>query len=128
MAVFIGPPRERKKSTPIKISENGLNRILHSGELITWGEKGKLMKATFDGQSGQILALQSSSESKFAALLSGLCKIGRYTSYMQLKDHYYFFFEGHPFDTEVPELEEPELTEMQKNAMEVYNIGWDKSK
>jgi hypothetical protein len=129
MAVFIGPPRERDKSTPFKISENGLDRMLRSGQLVTCGEKGRLVKATFDGQPGQILALQSSLEPKFMALLSRLYEIESYTSYTELMDHYYLFFEGSPFNIEAPHLEEQKLAEMQKNAMQVYNnIEWNQSK
>ena len=128
MAVFIGPPRERDKSTPFKISEKGIDRMLRSGQLVTCGEKGRLVKATFDGQSGQILALQSSLEPKFMALLSHLYEIEGYTGYTRLMDRYYFFFEGSPFNIETPQLKEQKLTEMQKNAMQVYNIEWDQSK
>lgn len=86
------------------------------------------MEATFDGQLGQILALPSSLQAKFKAFLPQLYEIESYTSYTQLNDHDYFFFEGLTFDSAAPPLEESKLTDMRKKAMQVYNIEWDKSK
>jgi hypothetical protein len=128
MAMFIGPPTNRKKSTQLKINRESLQRILGSVKSKTaFGPHGELSQATLNGEPGQILALESRPGTAFKTMVERLYQVG---SYVIVEDSHYFFLLEPYFFYVTPKggILLKELQQMQENAVKACDIEWDASK